>query len=134
MKGITDRTAYLRGLAEGLNIDKEKAENKLLLGMLAAMEEMAQKIQELDSDVDELDEYVASMDNDLSDVEDLLFPDEEDVLDEDLEELDEDDEVDVNCPHCGKEFVIRAGDIRTDGDVNCPACGKNILDTGEEKH
>jgi len=128
MKGITDRTSYLRGLAEGLGIDKEKAENKLMLEMLAVMEEMAHKIQELDNDVDELDEYVASMDNDLSDLEDLLFGEDEE------DDLDEDEEVGVNCPHCGKEFTVRAGDIDYDGDVLCPACGKNILETGEEKH
>ena len=50
MKRITDRTSYLRGLAEGLNIDKEKAENKLMLEMLNVMDEMAQKVLELDND------------------------------------------------------------------------------------
>ncbi len=129
MKRITDRTSYLRGLAEGLNIDKEKAENKLLLEMLAVMEDMAAKVQELDSDLDELDEYVASMESDLSDVEDMLFADgDEDDEDEDMEDLDEEEEVDVNCPHCGKEFVVKACDINFDNDVLCPACSKNILD------
>ncbi|MFH1879491.1 MAG: CD1247 N-terminal domain-containing protein [Bacillota bacterium] len=137
MKPITDRTSYLRGLAEGLNIDKEKAENKLLLEMLAVMEDMAAKVQELDSDLDELDEYVASMESDLSDVEDLLFADgdegDEDDEDDDMEELDEDEDVDVNCPHCGKDFVVKAGDINFDDDVLCPACGKNILDSDDKQ-
>lgn len=132
MKPITNRTSYLRGLADGMDIDKEKAENKLLLEMLSVMEEIAEKLQELDQDVDELDEYVASMDDDLSEVEDLLFEDDGED-DEDLEELDEDDEVEVNCPHCGEEFVIKAGDIGRDGDVLCPACGKNIVDEDEER-
>ena len=83
MKRITDRTSYLRGLAEGLGIDREKNENKLMLEMLTVMEEMAQKIVELDGDIDELDEYVASMENDLSDVEDALFADDEDDEDDD---------------------------------------------------
>ena len=134
MKPITNRTSYLRGLADGMDIDKEKPENKLMLEMLSVMEEMAAKLHELDSDVDELDEYVASMDEDLSDVEDILFPDEEDYdADEDLEELDDDEEVEVNCPHCGEEFILKAGDITRGGDVLCPACGKNILDIDEEK-
>jgi DNA-directed RNA polymerase subunit delta len=134
MKRISDRTSYLRGLAEGLNIDKEKSENKLLLEMLAVMEEMAAKIQELDSDVDELDEYMASMESDLSDVEDLLFADgEEDDFDEDFEDLEDDEEVDVNCPHCGKDFVIKAGELNIDGDVLCPSCGKSILESDDEQ-
>ncbi|HPJ01366.1 MAG TPA: hypothetical protein PKU80_00805 [Candidatus Limiplasma sp.] len=130
MNPITNRTSYLRGLADGMEFDKEKAENKLLLAMLSVMEEIAAKLQELDQDVDELDEYVASMDDDLSEVEDLLFDDEGD--DEDLEELDEDEEVQINCPYCGEEFIIKAGDISLDGEVCCPACGKNVLDADEE--
>jgi DNA-directed RNA polymerase subunit delta len=137
MKQITDRTSYLRGLAEGLNIDKEKAENKLMLEMLNVMDEMAQKIQELDGDVDELDEYVASMESDLSDVEEMLFSDGDgEEPGEDYDDYTEDEDIDVNCPHCGKEFTIKAGDVDFDEDVLCPACGKTILDTdgGQEKN
>jgi len=133
MKGITDRTSYLRGLAEGLGIDKEKAENKLMLEMLSVMEEMASKIQELDGDLDELDEYVASMENDLSDLEDTVYEDaDEDEADDDFEDFDEDEEIAVNCPHCGKEFTIIAGDVNFEDDIICPACGENILDSGDE--
>lgn len=131
MKGITDRTSYLRGLAEGLNIDKEKAENKLMLEMLSVMEEMASKLQELDGDVDELDEYVASMESDLGDLEDYTYADAEEDSDDDYEDFDEDEEIAVNCPHCGKEFTIKAGDINFEDDVICPACGENILDSDE---
>ena len=135
MKRITDRTSYLRGLAEGLNIDKEKAENKLMLEMLNVMDEMAQKVLELDNDLDELDEYVASMESDLSEVEELLFSD-GDEADDDYDDYEEDEEITVNCPHCGKEFTIKAEDVDFDEDVLCPACGKTILDNdgGQEKH
>ena len=134
MKRITDRTSYLRGLAEGLNIDKERAENKLMLEMLNVMDEMAQKIQELDTDMDELDEYVASMESDLSDVEDLLFSDGEgDEAEEDFEDEDEEEEIAVNCPHCGKEFTIETADVNFDDDVLCPACGKSILGSEDEQ-
>ena len=132
MKGLTDRTSYLRGLAEGLKIDTEKAENKLMLEMLAVMEDMAARIQELDSDVDELDEYVTSMESDLSDLEDFVYDDgDEDEID-DMEEFEADDEITVRCPRCGKEFTIMVGDINFDENVICPACGENILETEEE--
>jgi len=135
MKRITDRTSYLRGLAEGLNIDKEKAENKLMMEMLTVMDEMAQRIVELDSDMDELDEYVASMESDLSDVEDILFADgDEDGPDDgDAYGEDGDEEIAVTCPHCGKEFSIEATEINFDDDVICPACGKSILGTEDEE-
>ena len=79
MGNITDRTAYLRGLAEGLTFEKDKPENRLLLEMLTVMDEMAQKIAELDSDLGELDEYVESIDSDLGDIEDALFGDDDDL-------------------------------------------------------
>ena len=94
MSNLTDRTAYLRGLAEGLNIDREKGENRLMLEMLTVMDEMAQKMVEMDTDLGELDEYVESIDSDLSDIEDALFGEEGD-FDEDDEE---DDEPDVDAP------------------------------------
>ncbi len=132
MKGITDRTSYLRGLAEGLGIDREKAENKLMLEMLSVMEEMASKLQELDSDVDELDEYVASMESDLSDLEDLVYADGDEEDADDFEEFDADEELPVSCPHCGKEFLIKAGDINFNDAIACPACGENVLDAEDE--
>ena len=68
MGNLTDRAAYLRGLAEGMGLDKEKNEHKLLLEMLGLMDEMAQKISDLDADVGELEEYVEDLDSDLSDM------------------------------------------------------------------
>ena len=71
MGNLTDRAAYLRGLAEGMGLDKEKKEHKLLLEMLGLMDEMAQKVSDLDADVGELEEYVEDLDSDLSDMEEV---------------------------------------------------------------
>ena len=132
MSRLTDRTAYLRGLAEGLNLDKEKGENRLLLEMLTVMDEMANKVVEIDADVDELDEYVESIDSDLSDMEDALFSDDcehfhdddEDDDDSDDEPFDEDEELSFDCPHCGHTMQIKASDIDFDQSPLCPDCHK----------
>lgn len=129
MSSITDRTSYLRGLAEGLNLDKEKSENRLMLEMLAVMDEMAQKIKDLEEDVSELDEYVESIDGDLGDIEDALFGEDEDDedADEDDEEdeaFDENEELSFDCPHCGKTMMIKAADIDFDDSPLCPNCHK----------
>ena len=146
MSSITDRTAYLRGLAEGLNLDKEKNENRLMLEMLAVMDEMAQKISELDTDMDELDEYVESIDGDLAEIEDALFGDEDDMDDDDddddeeAEEFDENEELSFDCPHCGKTMQIKAADIDFDESPLCPNCHKPFFpdviegeDEGEDR-
>ena len=130
MSSITDRTAYLRGLAEGLNLDKEKNENRLMLEMLSVMDEMAQKLNELEDDVDELDEYVESIDGDLGDIEDALFgdddddDDDDDLEDEEGEEFDENEELSFDCPNCGKTILIKAADIDFDESPLCPSCHK----------
>ena len=55
MSKLTDRAAYLRGLADGMGIDREKNENRLMLEMLKLMDDMAQKISDMDEDVGELE-------------------------------------------------------------------------------
>ena len=136
MSSITDRTAYLRGLAEGLNLDKEKHENRLMLEMLAVMDEMAQKIKDVEGDVDELDEYVESIDGDLGDIEDALFGEDEDDDDaeeeEEFEPFDEDEELSFDCPHCGKTMQIKAADIDFDERPLCPNCHKPFFPDIEE--
>ena len=129
MSSITDRTSYLRGLAEGLNLDKEKSENRLMLEMLAVMDEMAQKIKDLEEDVSELDEYVESIDGDLGDIEDALFGEDEDDEDDDEDDeedeaFDENEELSFDCPHCGKTMMIKAADIDFDDSPLCPNCHK----------
>ncbi len=130
MSNLTDRTAYLRGLAEGMNLSKEQNENKLMLEMLSVMDEMAQKLNELEGDIAELDEYVESIDEDLSDMEEVLFGDEDegegDYDDEDEEDsaFDENEELSFECPHCGNPMRLKAADIDFDQSPVCPRCNK----------
>ena len=127
MSNLTDRAAYLRGLAEGMDLDKEKKEHKLLLEMLGLMDEMAQKVSELDADVGELEEYVEDLDSDLSDMEETLFGDEDDECD-----CDEEEELSFDCPHCGKTVLVKAADIDYDESPVCEFCGKPFFVDAED--
>ncbi len=130
MSNLTDRTAYLRGLAEGMKLSKDQNEHKLMLEMLAVMDEMAQKVAELEGDLAELDEYVESIDEDLSDMEEVLFGDEDEdgEYDEDDEDeeyvFDENEELSFECPHCGNPMKLKASDIDFDQSPVCPKCDK----------
>ncbi len=145
MANITERTAYLRGLADGLNLDKEKAENKLLLEMLTVLDEMAQHMAQTDADLDELNEYVEDMDADLADMEELLFDEDDDCDcddcdcdcdDCDCECGDCDQELAFDCPNCGKTVMLKASDIDFDESPVCSACGEpffvDVEDEDEE--
>ena len=140
MSNLTDRAAYLRGLAEGMGLDKEKNENKLLLEMLGLMDEMAQKVSELDGDIGELEEYVEDIDSDLSDMEDVLFGDEDDDCDccdnDDCDccgEYDDEEELSFDCPHCGKTVQVKAADIDYDESPVCQHCGQPFFTDLEDE-
>lgn len=142
MSKLTDRAAYLRGLADGMGIDREKNENRLMLEMLKLMDDMAQKISEMDEEVGELEAYVEDLDSDLSDVEDALFCDEDcDCCDDDdcdcCDDDDEDEELSFDCPHCGKTVMVKASDIDYDESPVCQYCGQpfftDMPDDGEDE-
>lgn len=129
MANITDRTAYLRGLAEGMKLDRETNEHKLMLEMLDVLDEMAHQLSDVDDDVEELQEYVEDIDNDLTDMEDVLFGDEECDCDEcdgceDDDEFDGDEELSFDCPNCGHTVMLKASDIDYDESPVCEKCGK----------
>ena len=133
MSNLTDRAAYLRGLADGMGLTKDTNENKLLLEMLSLMDEMAQKINELDEDVGELEAYVEDVDSDLADIEDVLFGDEDDDCDcgccddDDCDccgEYDDEEELSFDCPNCGKTVMVKASDIDYDESPVCEHCGE----------
>ena len=59
MSSVTDRVAYLKGLAEGLKLTEEKDSDKLLLRVLDVLDDMAQEMTAIRNDLDELDETSA---------------------------------------------------------------------------
>ena len=137
MKYLYEEVAYLKGLAEGLEISKETKEGKIIHKIVEALESFADAIVELDEEQVELTEYVESIDEDLSDIEDDIYEDGEDCEDDedglsfiemecpncsDLVEIDEellyDDEIDVVCPNCDA-IILSAED---EDDCMCIDC------------
>ena len=140
MSNLTDRAAYLRGLADGMGLTKDTNEHKLLLEMLELMNEMADKINELDEDVGEMEAYIEDLDEDLADIEDALFDDEDDDdCDCDDDDCDDDDEYEeleelaFDCPYCGKAVMLKAADIDYDESPVCEHCGKPFFTDIEEE-
>ena len=78
MSNISEKVAYIKGLAEGLKISEETAEGKVLLSIIDVLTEMADSIADLDDDIDELDDYVSAMDEDLAELEAVVFEEDED--------------------------------------------------------
>ena len=131
---ITEKAAYLKGLAEGLDLDKDSKEGKLFAAIIDLLDEMAEEVTSLDEDIVELAEGLDAVSEDLEDVEEIIFGDDYDEYDEcDDDECDccghhhgDDDgdfEVSVQCPACDTEFVVDE-DALADGEIECPNCGE----------
>ena len=65
---LIEKSAYIKGLAEGLDYDKTTKEGKLIAALLDMVDVMAKRIETLEDAVDELNEYIEEIDEDLGDV------------------------------------------------------------------
>jgi len=127
---IMEKVAYLKGLAEGMELDTEKKEGKLIAAIIDLLEDMALEIEDLWDGEEELYEGLDAVSDDLEDVEDLIFEDEDDE-DEDEDEYGEEDFDDdedcyaTTCPTCEEEIFFDES-VLEDGEVICPNCGEKL--------
>ena len=115
---ITEKVAYLKGLADGLAIDTEKSkEGKLISVMIGILEEIGLSIEDLEENAQALGEEIDVLSDDLADVESEVFGEDED---EDGEDYD-DDWFEVECPNCEEPLIIDDKAL-AEGVVQCPNC------------
>lgn len=130
MSNLSDRVSYLKGLAEGLKLDTEKNEGKLISKILELMADVTAKLEAVQEEQDDLSDYVEAIDNDLSDLEDLVYDEDEgDEDDEDSEEDEDEDDnvVEYTCPHCGEEMTFEVDQFDFDEDYLCPNCHQPLF-------
>ena len=131
---LTEKTAYIKGLADGLEIDTATKEGKLIAALIDLTADMAATIAEQGKQIETLHDYIEEIDEDLGDVEEMLYEDEDeddefecdgecDCCDEDCE-LCDDDYFEVECPACG-ETICFDGSIDPE-ELACPACGEKF--------
>ena len=129
MKYLYEEVAYLKGLAEGLEISKETKEGKIIHKIIDVLESFADSIVELDEEQCDLAEYVESIDEDLADMEEDIYEDE----DEDSDEDSDFSYVEMECPNCGDLVDIDEDLLYNDEiDVICPNCQAIILSSDDE--
>ena len=127
---ISEKVAYLKGLAEGLDLDTQKSkEGKLISVMIGILEEIALSIEDLEENALALGEEIDALSDDLSDVESVIFDEDEDDMEDDEEE---EDFFEVECPTCEEPLVIDE-EALAEGIIVCPNCdSKFSLDLTED--
>ena len=131
--GVCENAAYLKGLCEGLGVNEETKEGKMIVKMLDVIEELAKRVDYLEKENDELYGYFEEMAQDLVCLEDDFYADDEEYEDySDLNEEEDDEDFDgedvdyyeMTCPNCS-EVICFTDDISPE-DLICPACGVKI--------
>ena len=123
---LTEKVAYLKGLAEGLDLDKNSKEAKLFEAIFDILEDMALTVTDIDEDLSACEDMVDAIDADLEDLEDYIFDDDDcDCCDDDCCCCDDDELYEVECPLCGEEILL--DDEMLDEEViECPGCGEKL--------
>ena len=125
----SEKVAYIKGLIEGMELDTEKGQGKLLAAIADVLEDLALGLDELEAGLD-------AVSDDLEEVEEYVYDDYDEDYDED-EDYDDEDEDDgydysVVCPACGEEFLLENEDLDA-GVIECPECGETLeLDLSAE--
>lgn len=124
---ISEKVAYLKGLAEGLDLDTEKSkEGKLISVMIGILEEVAMSIEDLEENDLDLGEEIDVLSDDLADVEEVVFGEDYD------EDEDEEDYFEVECPNCEEPLIID-DEVLAEGMIQCPNCEEKFsLDLSDD--
>jgi len=116
---LTEKTAYLKGLIEGMDLNKDDKCTRIFKEIVGILEDMAISVCDLDDEVETLNGIVDEIDEDLGEIEEFVYGD-----DDKDDDFNEDDYDEVECPECGT-LVYIDDDCDLD-DLECPECKKRF--------
>ena len=122
---ISEKAAYLKGLMDGLNLDTEKAEGKMIASIVELLGDVTKRITDIEETTIAISDELDEIEEDLDAIEDFIldedeYDDDEDWDDED--EWDEDEEYEEGFDFGDEDSIIY--------EVKC-ACG-NVINFDEE--
>ena len=134
---ISEKAAYLKGLMEGLNLDTEKAEGKMISAIVDLLGDLTKRVADIEETTIAISDELDEIEEDLDAIEDFILDEDEDYEDEDFEdEWDEDEDYEegfdfgdeestiyeVECA-CG-EIINFDEEVLEQGSMTCPNCGE----------
>lgn len=130
---VTEKTAYLKGLYDGMGLNEDKSKEARMLGAIVdALQEIAEHVDENEEGISVLDDEVFELTEAVDSLRDGADDDYDDDEDEDDEELELPAE--IPCPACGETLTIDVEDLE-EGEITCPHCGKALqveIESSEE--
>ena len=133
---ISEKSAYLKGLMDGLKLDTETNEGKMIAAIVDLLGDMSKRMVDIEDTTIAISDELDEIEEDLDAIEDFIMDEDDydDDWDEDYEdddyydpEEDENEEDDEEEPEEGFDF---GDEDTTVYEVEC-SCG-NVIDFDEE--
>ncbi len=138
---ISEKAAYLKGLMDGLNLDTEKAEGKMIAAIVDLLGDVTKRLTDVEETTIAISDELDEIEEDLDAIEDFILDEEDedydDYDDDDFDdEYDEDDFEDEGFDFGDEETTIyevkcACGNIINfdeetleEGSIECPECGE----------
>ena len=145
---ITEKAAYLKGLMDGLNLDTEKAEGKLIASIVDLLGDVTRKLTDVESTTIAISDELDEIEEDLDAIEDYILEEDEeyDDFDEDFEEFDDEEDFEeegfdygdedttiyeVKCV-CGNVIAFDEETLE-EGSIICDSCGETLEFTFDDE-
>ena len=127
---ISEKSAYLKGLMDGLNLNTETNEGKMIAAIVDLLGDVTRRLHDVEETTIAISDELDEIEEDLDAIEDFIL-DEDDYDDDEDWDDEEDDEDDWDDEDEDYEEGFDFGDPETTiYEVEC-ACG-NIIDFDEE--
>ena len=135
---ISEKSAYLKGLMDGLKLNTEENEGKMIAAIVDLLGDMAKRITDIEETTIAISDELDEIEEDLDAIEDFIMDEEDDEDWEDYEDWDDEDELDegfdygdedstiyeVECA-CG-ELIAFDEETLEKGSMTCPNCGETL--------
>ena len=133
---ISEKSAYLKGLMDGLSLSTETDEGKMIAAIVDLLGDMAKRITDIEETTIAISDELDEIEEDLDAIEDFIMDEDEDYEDDDFEDWDEDEDLEEGFDFGDEESIIyevecACGEIINfdeetleAGSMKCPNCGE----------
>ncbi|MEY7999444.1 CD1247 N-terminal domain-containing protein [Clostridium sp. Mt-5] len=121
MDSIKSKVSYISGLMDGLKIDKNTNEGRILLEVLDVLKNMAEEIENISEAQKHTEDYMDAIDENLAYLQDDLYDENYETY-KDMEGNFEE----VKCPNCDDTVYVDKDILSQRESLTCPNCHSNI--------
>ena len=135
---ISEKSAYLKGLMDGLKLNTESDEGKMIAAIVDLLGDMAKRVTDIEETTIAISDELDEIEEDLDAIEDFIMDEEDDEDWEDYEDWDDEDELDEGFDYGDEdstiyEVVCACGEVINfdeetleKGSMTCPNCGETL--------